>query len=309
MQRDEKNFSANESLNLIEDIAAGLSALHDKRSPIVHRDLKPANILFDGEGKAKIADLGLAQVSGGLSQRTRLGSLAQPHPGTPAYMSPEQESSYGMLRPTSDIYSVGAIWFEMLSGVNYKMQPSGTTIIEFRDDLQGSLSKLIEDMLVKDADQRLWDGNRLLESTEILISQSKEIQQRSYQSDIVTKLPHKSEKAHVQSDVKEDSSVNIANQKGIINKNKISPTEKTIKDPQMPAADNRKRQNAKFRKFQVITEENGSKIIDLGEGIRMEFVYVPEGEFWMGSDEDDEGVSDKEKPKHKVYLDGYWIGK
>jgi len=86
---EEKVFSVDKSLKIIHDIALGLAVLHNIRNLIIHRDLKPGNILFDGEGLAKIADLGLAQVPGGMSIRTRLGSLAQPHPGTPAYMSPE----------------------------------------------------------------------------------------------------------------------------------------------------------------------------------------------------------------------------
>ena len=166
MLTEDKVFSVDDSLKIINNIAAGLATLHDKRNPIVHRDLKPSNILFDGEGGAKIADLGLAQVPGGLSQRTRLGSLAQPHPGTPAYMSPEQEDSFNMLRPTSDIYSLGIVWFEMLSGANYKMQPPGTRITEFREDLPPEIINLLENMLEKDIEVRLWNGKKLLERLE-----------------------------------------------------------------------------------------------------------------------------------------------
>ena len=49
--------------------------------------------------------------------------------------------------------------------------------------------------------------------------------------------------------------------------------------------------------------------ITLAEGVEMAFVYVPAGEFWMGSDDNDPDALDNEKPKHKLYLDGYWIGK
>jgi formylglycine-generating enzyme required for sulfatase activity/tRNA A-37 threonylcarbamoyl transferase component Bud32 len=166
MLTEDKVFSVEDSLKIINKIAAGLATLHDKRNPIVHRDLKPSNILFDAEGQAKIADLGLAQVPGGLSIRTRLGSLAQPHPGTPAYMSPEQEDSCNMLRPTSDIYSLGIVWFEMLSGANYKMQPPGTTIIEFREDLPPEIISLLANMLEKDIEARLWNGKKLVERLE-----------------------------------------------------------------------------------------------------------------------------------------------
>ena len=51
------------------------------------------------------------------------------------------------------------------------------------------------------------------------------------------------------------------------------------------------------------------RTIELGDGVQMEFVYVPAGEFWMGSDESAPYAGKDEKPKHKLYLDGYWIGK
>jgi serine/threonine protein kinase len=78
------------------EVAQGLAALH--AMDIVHRDLKPSNILFDEQGHARLADLGLAQVSGGPSLRSQLSQPA-PHPGTSGYMSPEQEQSGLLLRP------------------------------------------------------------------------------------------------------------------------------------------------------------------------------------------------------------------
>jgi len=155
-------FSVEETITILKDVASGLAVLHDQRNPIVHRDLKPSNILFDAEGHAKIADLGLAQVPGGLSQRSRLGSVAQSHPGTPAYMSPEQENSSGMLRPASDVYSLGAIAFEMLSGVNYNMQRRGTRLMDLRADVSPDLDHLLTDMLKVDPHERPWDGAELL---------------------------------------------------------------------------------------------------------------------------------------------------
>jgi WD40 repeat protein len=103
-----------EATRLILQAAAGLEALH--RLSVVHRDVKPSNILLDSEGRAKIADLGLAQLPGSPSQRSRLGSVAPSHPGTPEYMSPEQASSPEYLTASSDVYSLGCVWFELLTG-------------------------------------------------------------------------------------------------------------------------------------------------------------------------------------------------
>jgi formylglycine-generating enzyme required for sulfatase activity len=68
-----------------------------------------------------------------------------------------------------------------------------------------------------------------------------------------------------------------------------------------------KEQNS-FIKEQSEPEAGQVRKIELGDGIHMEFVYVPAGEFWMGADESDKEANKVEKPKHKVYLDAYWIG-
>jgi serine/threonine protein kinase len=87
-------------------------------SDIVHRDIKPSNILLADDGQAKLSDFGVAQV-GRLSQRT--GSDAH-HPGTPAYMSPEQERGRGYLDERSDLYSLGLVLYEALTGKSYKRE-------------------------------------------------------------------------------------------------------------------------------------------------------------------------------------------
>ena len=92
---------------LLEQVCEGLDCAHQRS--IVHRDMKPSNIIVTREGVAKIVDFGVAKLSeGGL---TKAGMLL----GTPSYMSPEQAQG-GRVDRRSDIFSLGAILYELLTG-------------------------------------------------------------------------------------------------------------------------------------------------------------------------------------------------
>ncbi len=144
-----------QALQIALEVAGALSALH--ASDIIHRDLKPSNILFDGQGHARLADLGLAQVPGGPSLRSQL-SEPRPHPGTPGYMSPEQEGSGKVLRPPSDVYALGLVLFEMLTGRNYTFLQPGTRAGSLRADIPPALDDLLAKMLAETPRERPWDG-------------------------------------------------------------------------------------------------------------------------------------------------------
>jgi serine/threonine protein kinase len=155
-----KLFSVDETIRMAVDIAAGLAELHKKDA--VHRDLKPSNILIDEHGVLKISDLGLAQIPGGSSMRSQL-STYKPHPGTPVYMSPEQERSGAFLRPNSDVYSMGLMLFEMMTGRNFKMLPPGTTLMKILPEAPGWLDTLLSQMLADNPKDRPWSGEEVLE--------------------------------------------------------------------------------------------------------------------------------------------------
>lgn len=96
---------------LLAAVAGAVAQLHQQG--IVHRDLKPANILLDTEGRPYLTDFGLAKLLEQSSARTATGVIA----GTPSYMSPEQAAGLSAeVGPASDIYSLGAILYELLAG-------------------------------------------------------------------------------------------------------------------------------------------------------------------------------------------------
>lgn len=99
---------AAEALRILAHLAPALDLAHSRG--VVHRDLKPANILFDSQGSPYIADFGIAKIAEATVSLTSSGAI-----GTPAYMSPEQAQGQE-LDGRSDIYALGVILFEMLTG-------------------------------------------------------------------------------------------------------------------------------------------------------------------------------------------------
>jgi eukaryotic-like serine/threonine-protein kinase len=98
------------AMELIADCCAGLQAIYE--AGLVHRDIKPENILLTGDGSAKLADFGLARAVGTGGELTMTGATI----GTPAYMSPEQAQGAKDLDIRSDIFSLGATLYCLVTG-------------------------------------------------------------------------------------------------------------------------------------------------------------------------------------------------
>jgi serine/threonine protein kinase/WD40 repeat protein len=113
-----------EAVRILTLIADGLDDAHSQG--IIHRDLKPGNILFDNTGEPYITDFGLAKLSE--ASATLTGNVIV---GTPAYMSPEQGRGEKDLDGRSDIYSLGVVFFEMLTGrIPYEADTTMALIIK-----------------------------------------------------------------------------------------------------------------------------------------------------------------------------------
>jgi serine/threonine protein kinase len=157
----EKKLSLPRALNLAEEIAEALDYANSQG--VVHRDIKPANILITQEGRAKIADFGIAKLN--LAHFTLPGRLL----GTPAYMAPEQlvgEAVDGR----SDLFSLGVILYVMVTGHSPFHGNSATTVCfkvvnrepmpasAFDLDLPRALDPIISKAVAKDPAERYQRG-------------------------------------------------------------------------------------------------------------------------------------------------------
>jgi serine/threonine protein kinase len=115
---------------LVEDLAQAIHAAHEHN--VVHRDLKPGNVLLTHERVPKIADFGLAKRLDTDAQQTRSGAIL----GTPSYMAPEQAGGKPeQIGPPVDIYALGAILYELLTGrPPFKAETPLDTIFQVLDD-------------------------------------------------------------------------------------------------------------------------------------------------------------------------------
>lgn len=152
-------LSLEEISNIISRLATALDEAHERG--MIHRDIKPGNILFDHHGDAFLTDFGIVKLTQETATYTGDGII-----GTPAYMSPEQARGDRELDLRSDVYALGVIVFEMLSGnLPYEADtPIGVAIkhitepipniLDTRPDLQPGFGTLIERVLCKERDGR-----------------------------------------------------------------------------------------------------------------------------------------------------------
>jgi serine/threonine protein kinase len=146
-----------QALRILEEVAQALDYIHAKG--VVHRDVKPSNLLLSAAGGVKITDFGIAHLS--WAPLTRSGEVL----GTPAYMAPEQITT-GDVSPATDVYALGLVAFEMLTGARaFKGRSYAELLMRVIDKRPASahacnpllppdVDAVMEGVLAKDPDER-----------------------------------------------------------------------------------------------------------------------------------------------------------
>ncbi len=172
-KRSGRKLDTERMLAITRQIAAGLAAAHD--AGLVHRDIKPSNIMLLGDGTVKVADFGIAQVSGGDTKLTMDGAVI----GTPEYLSPEQCEGKP-IDGRSDIYSLGVTLYELLSGktpyhadtpvsmlmkiVKGEYPPLGSIV----PDIPSDIENLVRRMMATQAEQRFQTCQELISAIDTI---------------------------------------------------------------------------------------------------------------------------------------------
>jgi tetratricopeptide (TPR) repeat protein/predicted Ser/Thr protein kinase len=166
--RAEKTFSPDRAVAIVRQLALALEAAHDEG--IVHRDIKPANVLVDGTGRAWITDFGVAR-----SLRdpgiTRTGAVV----GTLSYLSPEQARG-GEVDGRSDLYALGILLFEMLTGelpfrggseaeaMAQRITGASRDVHTLREDVPPWLAIVVQRLLQRDPGRRFQNARELIQA-------------------------------------------------------------------------------------------------------------------------------------------------
>ena len=158
-----RKLTPEEALAIVPPLCDALQYAHDHG--IVHRDIKPENLLLDKGGRVKVADFGIAKMLGAELGQTGVNET-QPA-GTPQYMAPEQKSATRTADNRADIYSLGVVFYEMLTGElpGEKLQPPSRKV-----QIDVRLDQIVLRALEKTPELRYQTAGEMRTQVETLVS-------------------------------------------------------------------------------------------------------------------------------------------
>ncbi|NIM12580.1 MAG: SUMF1/EgtB/PvdO family nonheme iron enzyme, partial [Candidatus Aminicenantes bacterium] len=277
----EEKLSETEVITLMKKLAQGLHESH--KNQVIHRDIKPANIMVTPGKQLKILDFGISyQVTKSMTQLVGEDDKT----GTWPYMAPEQLSTdYGRENEQVDIWGLGVTMYQLLTGqLPFKHRDQIKDRNEKPYELEGvtkKIRKIVMKCLAKDRKKRFKNMEEVLEALKNVSKKKVKVR---------PKVPPNWKW------ILAAAAIIFLVVIGIFIKDKIINKLEEVPEDVMKI-------QAKIGKEKVYINNSSYWEADYGDGIKM--VYIPAGEFTMGSDKGDYD----EYPEHKVYLDGYWMGK
>jgi formylglycine-generating enzyme required for sulfatase activity/predicted Ser/Thr protein kinase len=291
---------------------------HAHRKGIVHRDLKPANVMMTDEGEPVVMDFGLAkrvaEEEPNEAKLTRDGSIL----GTPTYMSPEQvKGQTDAIGPATDIYSLGVMLFEMLTGNPPYIGPHWVVmgqitaapvppVREFRPEVDVRLDAICRQAMAKDPAARFPNMAALAQALGEYLN-----------------APHPNPPP-LAIPVQPVSVPTIKRSSG---ERRIKPTQKVQAKPQNPDLSRRKSKwppvvgwivagmlgllvaaSAILILFRTKPSEVGNKGDVITNSIGMKLTYIPPGTFSMGSPKDEKDRSEDEEQHEVEITKGFYLG-
>jgi formylglycine-generating enzyme required for sulfatase activity len=333
-----KALSLAQVLRIGRDTARGLQAAHERG--LIHRDIKPANLWLDSSagGRVKILDFGLARAQQSGNQLTVSGTVV----GTPTYMAPEQIG--GKPEPRSDLYSLGVVLYRLLTGRLPFPDGDMLTVLmavatdpvpplgELAPHVPAGLAALVMRLLAKKPDDRPGSAHEVAEAlrgverdlagtpsvpTPVSVPQQARPATSARRRRLMLAaalglgglaigllalaltgaFPGRHDDKAPRGHAQKGDNLNEGGQQGVAKKDGA--------DKKQDGAD--KKQDGADKKA---APESGVLVVDLGKGVKMEFIRVPAGEFLMGSPNSDQDAGVDEKPQHRVKITkGFYLGK
>jgi formylglycine-generating enzyme required for sulfatase activity/tRNA A-37 threonylcarbamoyl transferase component Bud32 len=285
-------FGEEKIRGLLLDLLPILEVVH--QAQVIHRDIKPENIMRRGsDGKLFLIDFGASkQIQGTVKSGTQIGTWG--------YAALEQRQE-GQAYPASDLYSVGATCFHLLTGIDpcdLWNQDGYRWVQEWRQHLQQSISPqlgtIVDKLLQKEYQQRYQSAGEVLQA---LVGVSPQL---------VAPTPNNTPNVPLINKVLQ-ALIGVSHQP-------VAPTPKNT--PNVPLI-NRLREEP----IEVVTVNRAGKIIrreqqlakylteDFGNGVNLVMAEIPGGSFTMGSPKGEERSKDSERPQHQVTIQPFYMGK
>lgn len=316
-----------QALAILKQVASALGYAHQKG--FVHRDVKPENVLFREDGTAVLADFGIAKAIGSGTRMTGVGMSI----GTPHYMSPEQARGKEV-DGRSDLYSLGVVLFEMLTGrVPYDAEDTlaiafahvNNALPQFPAALS-SYQPLLDLLLAKDPAGRFADAGDLMAAIERLQC-GQSLQRPVSATQVMPQVEQTVNTAKAATRggmtwaiggvllailafgglwlVKQKPEPSFRQGASVAALNTETVPQAPLQRHETAPAVADVLESAKLPDDKPLPPKSEDLLVDSTTG--MEFVWVPGGCFQMGDTVGD-GESD-EMPLHEVCLDGFWMGR